>query len=154
MLWPDPAQKARLTEIRDNLTARIAEAEREGWLGEMEGLKISLAGAQDKLTQIARRPASTADLGIPSTRRLQIPIKTTKGIIRQVQRIGRDEHGVVRDWAIPEVPGDLAANWGYLIGGAVKGSRVYSRRRCRAHSDSPSLGTYGLRGVIALLGRG
>jgi integrase len=31
MLWPDPAQKTRLTEIRDNLNARIAEAEREGW---------------------------------------------------------------------------------------------------------------------------
>jgi integrase len=68
MLWPDPAQKQRLTEIRDNLTARIAEAEREGWPGEMEGLKISLAGAEDKLAQIARQPRSTADLGIPSIR--------------------------------------------------------------------------------------
>ena len=68
MLWPDPAQKERLTEIRDNLTARIAEAEREGWLGEMEGLKISLAGADDKLTQITRRAIATADLGIPSIR--------------------------------------------------------------------------------------
>jgi len=68
MLWPDPAQKERLTEIRDNLTARIAEAEREGWLGEMEGLKISLAGAEDKLTQIGRHTVTTADLPIPSTR--------------------------------------------------------------------------------------
>ena len=25
MLWPDPAQQARLAEIRDNLTARIAK---------------------------------------------------------------------------------------------------------------------------------
>jgi len=68
MLWPDPAQQHRLTEIRDNLTARIAEAEREGWLGEIEGLRISLAGAEDKLTQIGRRTATTADLGIPSIR--------------------------------------------------------------------------------------
>jgi integrase len=68
MLWPDPAQQHRLTEIRDNLTARIAEAEREGWLGEMEGLKISLAGAEDKLTQISRRTNTTADLGLPSIR--------------------------------------------------------------------------------------
>jgi hypothetical protein len=68
MLWPDPAQKQRLTEIRDNLTARIAEADREGWLGEMEGLKISLAGAEDKLTQITRRRDRPADLGIPSIR--------------------------------------------------------------------------------------
>jgi hypothetical protein len=55
MLWPDPAQRTRLGEIRDNLTARIAEAEREGWLGEIEGLRISLAGAQEKLAQIDNR---------------------------------------------------------------------------------------------------
>ncbi|MGD0608593.1 MAG: site-specific integrase [Streptosporangiaceae bacterium] len=66
MLWPDPAQQQRLTEIRDNLTARIAEAETEGWLGEIEGLKISLAGAQDKLAQISRRTSHAADLGIPA----------------------------------------------------------------------------------------
>ena len=51
----DPAQRARIAQIRDNLIARIAEAEREGWVGEVEGLKISLAGAEDKLTQIHRR---------------------------------------------------------------------------------------------------
>ncbi|THA23361.1 hypothetical protein [Streptomyces sp. A1547] len=28
------------------LIARIAEAEREGWLGEVEGLRVSLAGAE------------------------------------------------------------------------------------------------------------
>jgi|SRR5579859_444619 len=49
MLWSDPAQRPRIVEIRDNLTARITEAEREGWLGEIEGLKISLVGASDKL---------------------------------------------------------------------------------------------------------
>ncbi|MDF2254326.1 hypothetical protein [Streptantibioticus ferralitis] len=38
LLWPDPAQRGRLEGIRDNLVARIAEAEREGWLGEVEGL--------------------------------------------------------------------------------------------------------------------
>ena len=45
----------RIAEIRDNVTARIAEADREGWLGEAEGLMISLTGAQDKLAQIDRR---------------------------------------------------------------------------------------------------
>lgn len=34
MLWPDPAQRGRLVEVRDNLLARIAETEREGWFGE------------------------------------------------------------------------------------------------------------------------
>ncbi len=67
MHWPDPAQRPRIAEIRDNLTARIAEAEREGWLGEIEGLKISLAGADDKLTQIDRHSQAPAavTLGMP-----------------------------------------------------------------------------------------
>ena len=66
--WPDPAQRPRITEIRNNLTARIAEAQREGWLGEAEGLKISLAGANDKLAQIDRRlhTTKTVGLGIPT----------------------------------------------------------------------------------------
>ncbi len=66
--WPDPAQRPRITEIRDNLIARIAEAGREGWLGEVEGLQVSLAGAEDKLAQIDRRSqnAATVDLGIPA----------------------------------------------------------------------------------------
>ena len=68
MLWPDPAQRDRLAEIRDNLTARIAEAQEKGWLGEVEGLQISLAGAREKLAQIdnANRNTTTADLGIPA----------------------------------------------------------------------------------------
>jgi Phage integrase family len=66
MHWPDPTQRPRITEIRDNLITRITEAEHEGWLGEIEGLKVSLAGAQDKLAQIDRRPHATVDLGIPA----------------------------------------------------------------------------------------
>ncbi len=68
MLWPDPAQRPRLLEIRDNLIARIAEAEHEGWLGEVEGLQVSLAGANDKLAQLDRhsRNATTVNLGIPA----------------------------------------------------------------------------------------
>ena len=66
MLWPDPAQRARLAEIRENLTARIVEAEREGWLGEVEGLQVSLAGAEDKLAQIDRRTqAQPVNFGMP-----------------------------------------------------------------------------------------
>ena len=68
MLWPDPGQRARLADIRGNLIDRIAEAEREGWLGEVEGLKVSLAGAENKLAQIDRRPRPTAtvNLGMPA----------------------------------------------------------------------------------------
>ena len=66
MHWPDPAQRPRIAEIRDNLTARITEAEHEGWPGEVEGLKVSLAGAEDKLAQIDRRSRATVHLGIPA----------------------------------------------------------------------------------------
>ena len=70
MHWPDPAQRQRIVEIRDNLIARIAEAEREGWLGEVEGLQISPAGAKDKLAQIDRRHATTVvDLPTPTMHR-------------------------------------------------------------------------------------
>jgi integrase len=68
MHWPSPDQRPRIAEIRDNLIARIAEAEREGWRGEAEGLKISLAGARDKLAQIDRRtsPDTAVNIGMPS----------------------------------------------------------------------------------------
>jgi hypothetical protein len=70
MLWPDPSQRARLVDIGDNLVARIAEAEREGWLGEVDGPRVSLTGAGDKLAQIDRRarPPTTVDLGMPGFR--------------------------------------------------------------------------------------
>jgi integrase len=68
MHWPDPAQRQRIVEIRDNLVARIAEAEREGWLGEVEGLRISLTGANDKLAQINKHTnaTGTVNLGMPT----------------------------------------------------------------------------------------
>jgi integrase len=69
LLRPDPAQRPRLEEIRDNLHDRIAEAEREGWLGEIEGLKVSLAGTEDKLAQIdaaLHRREQAVHLGMPA----------------------------------------------------------------------------------------
>ena len=67
LLRPDPAQRPRLIEIHDNLLTRIAEAEREGWLGEVEGLQVSLAAARQKLAQLEERAthATTINLGIP-----------------------------------------------------------------------------------------
>ena len=52
LLRVEPGQRQRLADIRDNLTARISEAQREGWLGEAEGLKVSLAAAEAKLAQV------------------------------------------------------------------------------------------------------
>jgi len=68
MLWPDPVQRARLADIRDNLIERIAEAEREGWLGEVDGLAVSLAGAESKLAQIdgSHRLPVAVDLPFPT----------------------------------------------------------------------------------------
>jgi hypothetical protein len=65
---PDPAQHPRLAQICDNLTARITEAEAARWIGEAEGLKVSLAGARDKLAQmdqITARRSTAISLGMP-----------------------------------------------------------------------------------------
>jgi integrase len=70
LLRPDPVQMPRLQEIRDNLTARIAEAHREGWLGEIAGLEATLAAADQKvqaMEQIASRHGVT-HLGMPDFR--------------------------------------------------------------------------------------
>jgi hypothetical protein len=53
LLRQDPNQKARLIEIQDNLKGRLAEAKQRMWLGEVEGLNIGLAGAEQKLAAMA-----------------------------------------------------------------------------------------------------
>jgi hypothetical protein len=68
LLWPDPAQRGRLVEIRDNIVARVLEARREGWLGEAEGLEVSLAGAEDKLAQLERRSAQPIEESMAARR--------------------------------------------------------------------------------------
>lgn len=60
-----------MVEILDNLISRIVEAEREDWIGEIEGLQISLAGAEDKLSQIDRRSPIRVNLGIPTVKPTQ-----------------------------------------------------------------------------------
>ncbi|MEU9463785.1 hypothetical protein ACFVZJ_37630 [Streptomyces sp. NPDC058322] len=77
MLRPEHSQRPRLVEIRDNLLNRIVEAEREGWLGELEKLHTRLAGTEDKLSQLddeAARQANVVDLGMPSLS--QITVRT------------------------------------------------------------------------------
>ena len=73
LLRPDPAQRQRLLDVRENLLARIDEARRERWLGEVEGLQISLAGARTKLAQVEQmtstRPRQPVRLGIPTRTR-------------------------------------------------------------------------------------
>ena len=69
LLRIDPAQRPRLIIIRDSLSARLAEASQQGWLGELEGLQVSLATVTEKLQALdARlsRPPAVTDLGMPS----------------------------------------------------------------------------------------
>ncbi|MFI6906166.1 hypothetical protein ACIBKY_33220 [Nonomuraea sp. NPDC050394] len=82
LLRPDPAQRARLAEIRDNLIARITEAEQEGWLGEIEGLQVSLASAEEKLAQLDAeqvRQRQVVDLGMPRFSQIATRISTARG---------------------------------------------------------------------------
>ena len=66
LLRPSPALRGRITEIHGNLLARISEAEREGWAGEVEGLKVSLSGAQQKLAQVDEMERRAAGLAAPA----------------------------------------------------------------------------------------
>ncbi|WP_225859113.1 hypothetical protein [Streptomyces albicerus] len=80
LLRPDPAQRPRLVDIRDNLIARIAriaEAEREGWLGEVDGLEVGLAGAEEKLAQLDGKPRAVS-LGIPTLPRPSRSARSTQ----------------------------------------------------------------------------
>ncbi|WP_329082415.1 site-specific integrase [Streptosporangium sp. NBC_01469] len=63
-----PADRPRLEEIRGNLIVRTAEAKHQGWLGELEKLRIYLASAEGKLAQLDERArrATTINLGMPS----------------------------------------------------------------------------------------
>ncbi|MGW8742018.1 tyrosine-type recombinase/integrase [Streptomyces sp. NPDC055794] len=82
LLRPDPAQRARLADIRDNLIAKIAEAEQEGWLGEIEGIQVSLAGAEEELTQLDAeqvRQRQVIDLGMPRFSQIATRISTARG---------------------------------------------------------------------------
>lgn len=65
MLRPDPRMEIRFVEIVANLEERIDEAQREGWLGEIEGLRETLGHAREKLEQVRRKKTS---LGMPSLR--------------------------------------------------------------------------------------
>jgi hypothetical protein len=72
LLRPSPAQRPRIHEIRGNLLDRIAEAECERWHGEVEGLRVSLAGAETKLAQLDQmaRRAATIHLAMPTFREI------------------------------------------------------------------------------------
>ena len=70
MLRVSPQQRPRLTEIINNLRERITEARMNGWLGEVQGLQVSLEAARRKLASLDRsiernRRTGPTDLGMP-----------------------------------------------------------------------------------------
>lgn len=65
----DPKARPRLTQIIANLNDRIQEAKLNGWLGEVQGLRVSLDAAANKLVNLDRmrdrQPTRPVNLGIP-----------------------------------------------------------------------------------------
>ncbi len=69
MLRIDPAMIGRLTEIETDLIGRRTRAVERGWLGEIEGIDLTLRFLRDKrtdATRISEQPQVI--LGIPQKR--------------------------------------------------------------------------------------
>jgi hypothetical protein len=60
MLRVSPQQRPRLAEIIHNLHERITEAQMNGWLGEVQGLEVSLEAAKRKLAVSIRKSRECA----------------------------------------------------------------------------------------------
>ncbi len=117
LLRPDPAQRARLEEIRDNLHDRIAEAEREGWLGEIEdaGQTIAIIApdgdpniwsdvqAFDEAFNVGTDPASTTFLSVVNVLGLPAPLPGS-GSITNLGGQAQMEQAIDVEWA----PGAIA----------------------------------------------
>ncbi|OII46156.1 hypothetical protein BIV02_17975 [Curtobacterium sp. MMLR14_014] len=66
----NPARKDRLVQKKASIERDLETAQRQGWVGEIGILKITLAGAEQKLKQMeaaTSRPASVS-LGMPALR--------------------------------------------------------------------------------------
>ena len=77
-----PRSAGKAGDIRENLIVRIDEARREGWLGEAEGLKVSLGAANAKLAQadlLAARRTAAVGLGMPAFRDIADRTATHQG---------------------------------------------------------------------------
>ena len=75
LLRPDPTQINRLQDIIDNLEERITEAEQHGWLGDVEGLRVTLNSAEMKLAQMYKlqnpQDRAIVELGTPRVRNMK-----------------------------------------------------------------------------------
>lgn len=68
MLQVNPTMLPRLAEIEKDLLMRRRRAEEENWLGEVEGIDITLTflrGKQAEAVRLSQRP--TIHFGLPTT---------------------------------------------------------------------------------------
>jgi hypothetical protein len=88
MLRPDPAQEPGLLTIIVNLNDRLREATERGWLGEVDGLKVSLDAANQTLTQMRklRAQARTVDLPTPVPA-AAAPDRASRHVRREADRL-------------------------------------------------------------------
>jgi len=69
-LRPDPAQEPLLLAILANLNDRLREATERGWLGEVDGLRVRLDAANQKLTQMRKIRGQLPLIQLGQTRRI------------------------------------------------------------------------------------
>ena len=62
----DPKMLPRLDELEEDLTLRRARATHEGWLGEIEGIDLTLTFLRQKREQAQRHRHTTVLLGLPA----------------------------------------------------------------------------------------
>src|SRR4051794_22832247 len=69
MLHIDPKMLDRLAEIETDLRARRARAEADGWIGEIEGIDLTLSFLNSKREEALRlRRIAPVNLGMPTAR--------------------------------------------------------------------------------------
>ncbi|WP_219589317.1 tyrosine-type recombinase/integrase [Gordonia terrae] len=65
MLHIDPQMLPRLDDIETDLLARQEQAQQQGWLGETEGIELTLSFLRSKRTEVHRRMQRHTNLGLP-----------------------------------------------------------------------------------------
>ena len=65
MLQVNPTMLPRLDELETDLLTRRTRAEQEGWLGEIDGLDLTLNLLRQKRDETRRMLRRSTDLGIP-----------------------------------------------------------------------------------------
>jgi len=80
MLTINPKMVARLDEIEDDLQTRRSRAAHEGWLGEVEGLDLTLTFLRQKREQTRRLTrAAPIELGLPGVQPHSITVTDDPG---------------------------------------------------------------------------